>query len=199
VDTYPADVLPDLKFTPEFDFDEELHIYTVSLGEVGFYGTGTTRDEATADLLDSILEYLQVYVAKVTVFSKLEPDGKLLYMLKLAQCNGDRDALKREIGLVASPYRTLAPVAGAERFKQGQIKQLLDYLQLRPIKTGGSVYVGGVGSDGTWRTCKFAYHHDEEEVTASAAKVMARSLRFRDVAEMKRFLEEKVLCGARNS
>jgi hypothetical protein len=190
------DAFSNLKFSPAFDFDDELHACTVSLTEINLYGTGATREDAVADLLDSISEYLQVYAAKTTIFSKLEPDGKLLYVLKLAQRNGDREATLEEIGLSAAgtPVVRSAEAAPA-RFDQGQIRRLLAYFQMAPIKRGGSIYVGGTGRDGAWRTCKFDYHEDDGRVTASAAGIIARSLRFKDATEMKQFLGEKVIEG----
>jgi hypothetical protein len=175
------DAWPELKFSPAFDFDDELHTYTVSLPEVGLYGAGTTREDAVADLLDSIMEYLQVYAAKTTIFSKLEPVDKLFYALKLAQRNGDREAIREEIGLLPAPVR----------FDQGQIRRMLAYFQLAPIKPGGSIQVG-IGKDGAWRTCKFDYHEDGDRIAASAADAIARSLKFKDAAEMREFFDEKI-------
>jgi len=176
-----VDALPNLKFSPTFDFDDELHTYTVLLPEIGLYGAGATREDAVADLLNSISEYLQVYAAKVTIFSKLEPVEKLFYVLKLAQCNGDKEAIMEEIGLPAAPAR----------FDQGQIRRILAYLQMAPIKPGGSIHVG-IGKDGAWRTCKFDYHKDDDQVTASAADAIAKSLKFKDAAEMRKFFDKKI-------
>jgi hypothetical protein len=175
------DAMSNLKFSPAFDFDDELHVYTVSLPEVGMYGVGATRDGAVVDLLDSIQEYLRVYVAKVTIFSKLEPVDKLFYILKLAQCNGDREAIRNEIGLPATPVR----------FDQEQIRRMLTYFQMAPIKPGGSIHVG-IGKDGAWRACKFNYHEDGGQVTASAADLIAKSLKFKDAAEMSTFFNEQI-------
>jgi hypothetical protein len=174
--------MPDLQFSPAFDFDEEAHAYTVSLPEVGLYGVGATREDAVADLLDSIMEYLQVYTAKVTIFSKLEPVDKMFYVLKLAQRSGDREALREEIGLL--PEQRV-------RFDQGRIRQILAYFQLKPIKPGGSIHVG-IGKDGVWRTCKFDYHEDGGPVTASAATAVAKSLKFKGAAEMSKFVDENL-------
>jgi hypothetical protein len=173
--------MPNLKFSPGFDFDDELHTYTVLLPEVGLYGIGATREDAEADLLDSIQEYLRVYVAKVTIFSKLEPVDKIFYVLKLAQCSKDREAIREAIGLLAGPVR----------FDQEQIRKILAYFQVAPIKRGGSVYVG-IGKDGIWRTCKFNYHENGGQVTASAANAIAKSLKFKDAAELKMFFDEKI-------
>jgi len=187
------DAFLNLKFSPVFDFDVELQSYTVSLTEINLYGTGTTREDAVSDLLDSISEYLQVYAAKTTIFSKLEPDGKLFYVLKLARCSGDREAILEEIGLASdgTPAVRSAEVAPG-RFDQGEIRRLLAYFQMGPIKPGGSIHVGGTGKDGAWRTCKFTLHKDDDRVTANAAEIIARSLKFEDAVQMKQFLEEKL-------
>ena len=176
-----VDPMANLKFSPVFDFDDALQAYTVSLPEVGLYGVGATREDAEADLLDSIQEYLQVYTAKVTIFTKLEPVDKMFYVLKLAECSRDREAMKEAIGLLRRPVR----------FEQGQIRRILSYLQMAPIKPGGSVQVG-IGKDGVWRTCKFACSEDGGQITASAAEAIAKSLKFQDAAEMKIFYEEKI-------
>lgn len=96
---YVDALLANLKFSPVCDFDEEMHVYTVSLPEIDLYGEGATKEKAVADLLNSVSEYLQVYAGKIALFSKLDPVDKQLYMLKLARCNGNREAIQKEIGL----------------------------------------------------------------------------------------------------
>jgi hypothetical protein len=74
------------------------------------------------------------------------------------------------------------------RFSQGQIKRLLKYFNMIPIKKGSFVY-GGIGKDGVWRTCKFDYHKDNEMLKPGTANSIAHSLKFKNVEEMKQFIE----------
>lgn len=77
------------------------------------------------------------------------------------------------------------------RFDQGQIRGLLVHLQMAPVKKGSSIYVG-MGKDGIWRTCKFDYHKDGNQVATGTANAIAKALKFGNVDEMKRFCDEKV-------
>jgi predicted RNase H-like HicB family nuclease len=88
-----------LKFTPIIELGEEVGGYTISLNEIDIYGEGDTLDEAKENLLDSILEYIDIYVDKLDLFNKVESTSKQVYMLKLIRCDGDRDRIKKEIGL----------------------------------------------------------------------------------------------------
>jgi predicted RNase H-like HicB family nuclease len=88
-----------LKFIPIIELGEEVGGYTISLNEIDIYGEGDTLDEAKENLLDSILEYIDIYVDKLDLFNKVESTSKQVYMLKLIRCDGDRDRIKKEIGL----------------------------------------------------------------------------------------------------
>ncbi len=59
---------------------------------------------------------------------------------------------------------------------------------MKPLKKGSSIY-GGIGKDGVWRTCKFDYHKDNDNVSTGTAKAIALSLEFKDIEEMKSFLD----------
>lgn len=48
----------------------------------------------------------------------------------------------------------------------------------------------GIGRDGAWRTCKFDYHKDKDPVATGTAKVIATCLKFRDVLEMKEYIDK---------
>lgn len=67
---------------------------------------------------------------------------------------------------------------------------MLGKLNMAPLRKGSNIY-GGVGPDGVFRTCKFDYHKDREPVATGTAKAIAASLRFRDVAEMRAYLDQK--------
>ena len=92
-------LLSNLNFKPEVDFDEEIGLHTVSLPEIDLYGEGPTVEAAINNLLDSVLEFLSIYVEKIDLFSKVESDQKQLFLLKILRCHGDRDSIKKVIGL----------------------------------------------------------------------------------------------------
>ena len=71
------------------------------------------------------------------------------------------------------------------RFDQGSIKKLLKYLNMEPLKKGSKIF-GGIGKDGKWRTCKFGFHSDNKAVATGTAKIIAKSLGFKDLEDMKR-------------
>ncbi len=97
--SYLDQLLSNLIFKPEIEFDEEIGIHTVSLPEIDLYGEGPTLEAAVNNLLDSVLEFLTIYIDKLDIFSKVESDQKQLYLLKLLKCHGDRDLIKKAIGL----------------------------------------------------------------------------------------------------
>jgi hypothetical protein len=88
-----------LKFNPVVESGEELGGYTIALNEIDMYGEGNTLDAAKENLIDSILEYIDIYIEKIDLFNKVESIEKQVYMLKLIRCDGDREKLKKEIGL----------------------------------------------------------------------------------------------------
>lgn len=91
-------LLNKLSFTPSVNLDDELKIYTVSLDEIDLYGEGKTVEVAVEDLIDSVLQFLVIYMEKLDLFAKAESETKKLYLLKLLRCNGDRERIKKEIG-----------------------------------------------------------------------------------------------------
>lgn len=74
------------------------------------------------------------------------------------------------------------------RFSMGQIRRLLNHFNMKPLRKGSFIY-GGIGTDGVWRTCKFDYHKDNDILKPGTANSIAHSLKFKDVAEMKEFID----------
>ncbi len=72
------------------------------------------------------------------------------------------------------------------RFSHGDIKRLLIHLNMKADK--GSNFFYGLGRDGIWRTCKFDYHKDRDMVATGTAKVIATSLKFKTLQDMKEFI-----------
>ena len=96
--THVDKLLDNLAFNPTVELDEELGTYTVSLNEIDLYGEGPTQHAAIEDLLDSIVQFLAIYLEKIDLFSKVEADTKQLYLLKLLRCGNDRKIIKKAIG-----------------------------------------------------------------------------------------------------
>jgi hypothetical protein len=74
------------------------------------------------------------------------------------------------------------------RFCQGDIRRLLSHFNLKPER-GSTIYFG-IGKDGIWRTCKFDYHKDKDPVATGTAKIIAASLKFNTVLEMKEYIDK---------
>lgn len=96
--SYLNKLLDKLHFNPIVDYDDELCIHTVALNEIDLYGEGKTIEAAVDDLVNSIIEFLAIYLEKIDMFSTVEPELKQVYLLKLIRCTGDRDKLKKAIG-----------------------------------------------------------------------------------------------------
>ena len=96
--TYLDKLLDNLSFTPSVELDKELEIYTVSLNEIDLYGEAHTVEAAVDNLIDSIIQFLAIYIDKIDIFSKAESEIKQLYMLKLLRCESDREKIKKVIG-----------------------------------------------------------------------------------------------------
>lgn len=96
--SYVDKLIGTLSFNPSVELDEELGIYTVSLNEIDLYGEGNNLDAAVEDLINSIIKFLTIYTDKIDLFSKVEPETKQLFLLKLLRCNGDKEKIKKAIG-----------------------------------------------------------------------------------------------------
>lgn len=77
------------------------------------------------------------------------------------------------------------------RFSMGEIRRLLVYLNMKPLRKGSFIY-GGIGKDGIYRTCKFDYHRDNEMLKPGTANSIAHSLKFINTDEMKNFTNENL-------
>ncbi len=86
-----------LQFHITEEFDEELGVYTISVDDINIYGEGCTRAEAIEDLLTSIIEYVDIYVEQIDLFSKVENITKQCCMLKVIRYGNDREKLKEAL------------------------------------------------------------------------------------------------------
>lgn len=95
---YLDKLIDKLSFSPLIEKDEDLAVHTVALNEIDLYGEGETVEIAVEDLITSIIEYLTIYIDKIDMFSRVEPEAKQVYVLKLLRCNGDREKIRKAIG-----------------------------------------------------------------------------------------------------
>lgn len=77
------------------------------------------------------------------------------------------------------------------RFKMGQIKRLLVYFNMKPLRKGSFIY-GGIGKDGVYRTCKFDYHKDNDVIRPGTTNSIAHSLKFANSQDMAQFMENRL-------
>lgn len=96
--SYLDKLLDNLSFKPEFEFDQEVDIYTLMLPEIDLYGEGKTKEAAVKDLIDSIIDFLNIYVSKLDLYSRFESEQKQLFLLKLLRYQGNRDLIKKALG-----------------------------------------------------------------------------------------------------
>ena len=93
-------ILSAFQFHPEWTFDEELSVWTVSLPELPVYGESTDKKEAADGLIDSLLEYVEVYYSNLQWFlNREETASDLRYLRQIARCEGDRARIARLVGL----------------------------------------------------------------------------------------------------
>lgn len=76
------------------------------------------------------------------------------------------------------------------RVCQGDIRKLLSHFNMKPEK-GLTMYMG-IGRDGIWRTCKFDCHKDTDPAATGTTKIIAASLKFKSVLEMKEYIDKQL-------
>lgn len=93
-------VFSSFPFRNTWTFDEDLGVWTVSLDDLNLYGEGQSKNGAIEDLINSVLEYLQIYYANPEWFlSREETAPHYVYLRRIARCDGDKDTIKRLMGL----------------------------------------------------------------------------------------------------
>jgi hypothetical protein len=88
-----------LIFNPIIESGEELGGYTISFREIDMYGEGATKEEAIQNVLDSVIEYINIYDEQIEIFSKVESIEKHMYMCKLIRCENDIEMLRKVLRL----------------------------------------------------------------------------------------------------
>ena len=92
-------MLDAMKFTMEETVDTDLNVVTIAINEVPLYGEGESREAAINDLIDSTLEFLDIYQEQIEVYSKVDSPQKKVFMLKLLRCGTNRDTIRKTYGL----------------------------------------------------------------------------------------------------
>ena len=92
-------LLSRIRFKAIKEYDKELKTWTIVVKELNLYGDGYTESAAAQDLIDSVLEFAELYLEKTSLFTKTESLNKQVYMLKILRCVNDRDLLAKELGL----------------------------------------------------------------------------------------------------
>jgi len=93
-------LLENFTFNPIIVPDEKLGGYTIEIEELGsIYGEGDTQEDAIEELLGNILEYLEIYLEKIDLYSKIEPISTRVYVLKLLRCNGDKKQIRKALNI----------------------------------------------------------------------------------------------------
>ena len=91
--------LHSVKYDIVKSFDNELNVWTVAINGINLYGEGNTESDAVEDLIDSIIEYASLYKEKADLFCKVERLDKLAFFIRILLCQGDREKIKKLIGV----------------------------------------------------------------------------------------------------
>lgn len=97
-------LMDNLAMHPKVVEDERLHLYTVSVSEIGMYGEGDTIEAAIQDLVESVEDYIEIWREKIEFLSKVESVDKQVYMLKLMRCDGNKDLICKALGVTNNGY-----------------------------------------------------------------------------------------------
>ena len=92
--------LDSLTFTICETVDAELGVTTVAVEEIPVYGEGQTREEAIQSLLDATLDYAEVYLERIELFSHTDSPKTQGLMIRLLRCREDRQAIRQTLGII---------------------------------------------------------------------------------------------------
>jgi len=93
-------LLESITFKPRIIPDERIGGYSIEIEELGsIYGEGDTKETAVENLVDNILEYLEIYLEKIDLYSQMESLETKIYVLKLLRCDGDREQIRKALNL----------------------------------------------------------------------------------------------------
>ena len=93
-------MLEAMQFSLEETIDAGLdNVITIAVNELPVYGEGKTREAAIEDLLETVIEYVDIYLNQIDLFSRIDTPKKQAYMLKLIRCGKDKSDLRKALGL----------------------------------------------------------------------------------------------------
>ncbi|MCK5763322.1 MAG: hypothetical protein KAH05_04315, partial [Clostridiales bacterium] len=72
-------------------------IYTALIEKINLYGEGKTVNEAIEDLIDSIVEWCDIYHENIDRYKKLFDDEYRTYMLKFLLISDDRNEIRKQL------------------------------------------------------------------------------------------------------
>jgi hypothetical protein len=79
--------------------DTEFGVTTIAIEELPIYGEGKTREEAIDDLLDTVIEFCEIYEEERITYERHYSKDKQDIMTELILCNGDKERIRQLIGL----------------------------------------------------------------------------------------------------
>lgn len=92
-------LLERLTCSPRWEEDPAQRLWSVHVPELDVFGQGATRDEAADDLIEAAVEYSEVYLEDVPFYFKAGRKDHYPYVLAVLLAAGDRDKLRRVIGV----------------------------------------------------------------------------------------------------
>lgn len=89
------------KFTVKLEetYDDKLGGLTIAVNGIPIYGEGQTREEAVADLLDSVNDYCEIYIQKRDLYSRHDSKDVQELMESLIKYKNNKEKLKEILGL----------------------------------------------------------------------------------------------------
>lgn len=86
-------------FNPAWEFDEENQLWSVTLPEIRVYTDAPTKEEATEQLMELVLDYCEDYFNRLDLFTAL-PDrrGHYPYLRRIIRCK-DTSEVKKVLNL----------------------------------------------------------------------------------------------------
>lgn len=86
-------------FNPAWEFDEENQLWSVTLPEIRVYTDAPTKEEATEQLIELVLDYCEDYFNRLDLFTAL-PDrrGHYPYLRRIIRCK-DTSVVKKVLNL----------------------------------------------------------------------------------------------------
>lgn len=92
-------ILSRFTFTSQWEEDRDQGLWSVHVPEIDVWGQGETREQAAEDLVTAAIDYADVYMDDVPFQIKVGRGEHLSYVLRIHQEGGDRQAIRRVLGV----------------------------------------------------------------------------------------------------